>query len=140
MPHYHQDLCNKTQKRLSLSIALASYNGGRYIREQLDSIARQTRLPDELVISDDASTDSTPEIIEEFARSAPFPVHFLKNSERLGAIGNFEAAIRACKGTIIFLCDQDDVWYPEKVALMEECFIDHPEAGAVFSDGDVVDA
>ncbi len=125
--------------KLSLSIALASYNGEHYLREQLDSIARQTRLPDELVISDDASVDATSIIACEFALNAPFPVRFLRNSERLGSTHNFENAIRACRGNIIFLCDQDDSWYPDKVAQIEQHFINHPDAGAVFTDGDVVD-
>ena len=126
-------------KRLLLSIALATYNGERYLEEQLESIVHQTRLPDELVIFDDASTDSTASIAGEFAQRAPFPVRFQINPERLGSTRNFEAAIRACSGDIIFLCDQDDVWYPEKMARMEERFISDPEAGAVFTDADVVD-
>jgi glycosyltransferase involved in cell wall biosynthesis len=126
-------------KRLSLSIALATYNGERYISEQLGSIACQTRLPDELVISDDASTDATQAIIKSFAQNAPFPVRIVENGERLGSTGNFERAIRLCSGDIIFLCDQDDVWYSNKIALIEERFIDNPDAGAVFTDADVVD-
>jgi glycosyltransferase involved in cell wall biosynthesis len=126
-------------KPFSLSIALASYNGERYVNEQLESIARQTRLPDELIVSDDASTDATPDIVLDFARRAPFPVRFLQNRERLGSTRNFEAAIRACNGDIIFLCDQDDVWYPNKISLVEEHFINDPSAGAVFTDANVVD-
>jgi len=125
--------------QLSVSIALATYNGERYIGEQLDSIASQTRLPDELVISDDASTDSTLDIVSKFARRVPFPVRVHINPERLGSTRNFEVAIRACKGDIIFLCDQDDVWYPEKIALIEERFVDNIEIGAVFTDADLVD-
>ncbi|WON73729.1 glycosyltransferase family 2 protein [Nitrosospira sp. Is2] len=124
--------------RLSLSVALASYNGERYIGEQLDSIARQTRLPDELIISDDASTDSTPAIVYDFAQRVPFPVRFIQH-ERLGSTRNFELAIAECKGDIIFLCDQDDVWYPNKAETIEGVFISTPEAGAVFTDADVVD-
>ena len=122
-----------------LSIALATYNGERYLGEQLESILEQTRLPDELVVFDDASTDSTPAIVRGFAERAPFPVRFQVNAERLGSTRNFEEAIRACSGDIIFLCDQDDVWYPEKMARMEERFVSDPEAGAVFTDADVVD-
>lgn len=125
--------------RLSLSIALATYNGERYIAEQLDSITRQTRPPDELVVSDDASVDATRAIVLDFARHAPFPVRLLTNSERLGSTRNFEVAIRACDGDIIFLCDQDDVWYPDKIALIEKRFMDDPGAGVVFTDADVVD-
>ncbi len=126
-------------KRLSLSVALASYNGERYIREQLDSIARQTRLPDELIISDDASVDATADIVLGFAQNAPFPVRFQRNSERLGSTRNFESAIRACNGGIIFLCDQDDVWYPDKVAIIEERFNNASNLGAVFTEADIVD-
>jgi glycosyltransferase involved in cell wall biosynthesis len=125
--------------RLTLSIALATYNGERYIAEQLDSIARQTRLPDELVIFDDLSMDATPTIVQDFARRAPFNVRFQRNSQRLGSTRNFETAIHACRGDIIFLCDQDDVWYPNKIALIEEQFINDPGTGAVFTDADVVD-
>ncbi len=125
--------------QLSLSIALTTYNGERYIAEQLDSIVRQTRLPDELVISDDASVDTTRAIVSDFAGRAPFPVRLLANSERLGSTRNFEVAIRACGGDIIFLCDQDDVWYPGKLALIEKRFMDDAGAGVVFTDADVVD-
>jgi glycosyltransferase involved in cell wall biosynthesis len=123
---------------LSLSVALATYNGERYIGEQLDSIARQTRLPDELIISDDASTDSTPAIVQDFAQRAPFSVRFLQH-KRLGSTGNFELAIGACEGDIVFLCDQDDIWYPNKIEVIERVFTDTTEAGAVFTDADVVD-
>lgn len=125
--------------RLSLSIALATYNGERYLAEQLDSIVRQSRLPDELVISDDASIDSTRAIVLDFAGRAPFPVRLLTNSECLGSTRNFEVAMRACGGDIIFLCDQDDAWYPNKMALIEERFTTDFGVGLVFTDADVVD-
>lgn len=122
-----------------LSVALASFNGERYIAKQLESIARQHRLPDELVISDDASTDSTIDIVLKFARHAPFPVRLLQNTERLGSTRNFQAAIGACNGSIIFLCDQDDTWYPNKIEFIEAGFIENPDAGAIFTNADVVD-
>src|SRR5688500_1720476 len=128
-----------TRTDMRSSIALASYNGERYIGGQLDSIARQTRVPGELVIFDDASTDATPRIVQDFARRAHFPVRLYQNPDRLGSTRNFENAIRACNGDVIFLCDQDDVWYPEKIACIEERFINKHEVGAVFTDEDVVD-
>jgi glycosyltransferase involved in cell wall biosynthesis len=124
--------------QLSLSIALTTYNGEHYIREQLDSLVCQTRLPDELIISDDASVDSTLDIIKDFKHSSPFPVKLQINQECLGSTRNFESAIRACSGDIIFLCDQDDIWYPDKIARIEECFVNNTEAGAVFTDADIV--
>jgi len=122
-----------------VSIALATYNGEIYISELLESIANQTKLPDELVISDDSSTDSTLEIINEFAQRMAFPVKVSINKERLGSTRNFEVAIRACSGDIIFPCDQDDIWYKNKIERMIECFANNPETGAVFSDADIVD-
>ena len=67
-----------------VSIALAAYNGQRYIREQLDSFAAQTRLPDQLIVCDDGSNDRTVVIAEEFAAGAPFPVTLTRNPKRLG--------------------------------------------------------
>ncbi len=89
-----------------ISIALATYNGELYVSELLNSILDQTTLPDELIISDDSSTDSTLEIVNEFARNATFSVKILINKKRLGSTGNFEVAIRASSGDIIFPCDQ----------------------------------
>jgi len=122
-----------------ISIALATYNGELYVSELLNSISDQTTLPDELIISDDLSTDSTLEIVNEFARNATFSVKILINKDRLGSTGNFEVAIRACSGDIIFPCDQDDIWYQHKIELMLESLVNNPSAGAVFSDADVVD-
>lgn len=126
-------------KSLSVSIALATYNGEQYVGEQLDSIARQTRLPDELIISDDASNDATTDIIRNFSQNVSFPVKLFINQNRLGSTRNFEKAIRACNSDIIFLCDQDDIWYLDKIKCIEECFVKDAEVGAIFTDADVVD-
>lgn len=123
----------------TISVAMATYNGAPFILEQLESIAAQDRPPDELVISDDDSNDDTLEILDCFARTAPFRVNVLKNRDRLGSTGNFERAIRACSGEIIAMCDQDDVWYPEKLALNESA-LGNASVGLVFSNGNVVDA
>ena len=106
-----------------VSVAMATFNGEKYILEQLQSIARQTHLPDECVICDDGSTDSTVEIVEEFQKDAPFKIIIHKNSPRLGLIRNFEKAISLCKGDMIFLSDQDDVWMPEKIQIIKDCFL-----------------
>src|SRR2546423_12239051 len=99
---------------MKISIAMCTYDGGRYLREQLDSLASQRRLPDELIVSDDGSSDNTVMIIEEFSSSSPFPVHFSVNDTNLGTIRNSEKAVRACNGDVIVPCDQDDVWYSDK--------------------------
>jgi hypothetical protein len=125
--------------QLSISIALCTYNGSRFLAEQLASILNQTRLPDELVICDDCSTDNTIGIVEAFARQASFPVYFERNSTNLGCTRNFEKAIRLCRGDIITLSDQDDVWYPVKLQRIAEIFLGSEETGAVFSDADIID-
>ena len=122
-----------------ISVALCTYNGSRYLKEQLDSIAAQSRQPDELVIRDDVSTDDTLKIAEQFAEDAPFPVHIHRNSENLGSTSNFEAAIAACSRDIIVLSDQDDVWLPQKLERMEAEFAADPEVGLVFSDALLTD-
>lgn len=98
-----------------ISISLCTYNGGRYLLEQLGSIENQNRLPDELVVCDDRSNDTTLEILSEFRARAPFSVHIHRNDSNLGPVQNFEKAISLCAGDYIFLCDQDDVWLPNKI-------------------------
>ncbi len=109
---------------MEVSVVMATYNGARFLPEQLDSLARQTCLPDELVVSDDYSTDDTREIISAFAESAPFPVRFRENRGPKGYVGNFLSGLSEAHGDVIFLSDQDDVWLKDKIAvitkLMEE--------------------
>lgn len=124
---------------MKLSIALTTYNGARYLREQLDSFARQVRPPDEVVVCDERSADATPAILAEFAASSPFPVRVVINEARLGIIANFEKAIGLCTGDVIFLADQDDSWHPDKLARHEAAYVEDPEVGLVFSDATVVD-
>jgi len=124
---------------MKLSIAMCTYNGARYLPEQLASIAAQTRPPDELVVCDDCSSDETRAMLEEFKAQAPFPVRLYFNEQNLRVWKNFEKAIRLCEGDIIALCDQDDVWLPEKLERMAEAFVATPDAGLVFSDLEVVD-
>ncbi len=106
-------------KSVKLSIAMCTYNGAAYLSEQFESLATQTRVPDELVVCDDSSTDKhTREMVEAFARRAPFAVRLFVNKQNLGSKRSFELAIRRCRGEIIFLCDQDDVWREDKLAVI----------------------
>ncbi|MBY0528278.1 MAG: glycosyltransferase family 2 protein [Gemmataceae bacterium] len=127
------------KEQLRLSIALCTYNGERFLQQQLASITQQTRLPDELVVGEDGSMDSTLVILENFARSAPFPVRVQKNPCNLGSTKNFEETIRRCEGDIIALCDQDDFWIPCKLERLEATFLRDRSVGLVFSDGIIVD-
>lgn len=100
---------------MRISIALAAYNGGAYIAEQLESFVAQSRQPDELVIVDDASSDGTVGIAESFAEKAPFPVEVLALDKNIGYAQAFNMALSRCTGDLVFLSDQDDVWFPQKI-------------------------
>lgn len=105
-----------------ISIALATYNGEPFLMEQLESLAQQTLLPAELVVSDDGSTDKTIEIVREFAAHAPFDVVVLEHGARLNYRLNFRRAAKHCSGDLIAFCDQDDVWVPNKLERMVRVF------------------
>ena len=124
---------------VKLSVALCSYNGELYLKEQLDSIAAQTFPPDELVVVDDCSSDSTLNIIRDFACRVNFSVRLYVNETNLGSTRNFEKSIGLSKGEIIALADQDDVWRSDKLEQIRKCFAQYPRTGIVFSDADLVD-
>jgi rhamnosyltransferase len=105
---------------MRISIALCTYFGAQYLREQLESIAAQTRKPDELIICDDGSTDTTVSIIKDFSSNTPFPVHFYVNTLNLGVTENFIKALQLCNGDLVAFSDQDDVWLPDKLARAEQ--------------------
>lgn len=106
---------SRAREARTVSVVMATYNGARWLEAQLASFAAQTRLPDELVITDDQSSDGTAGVVADFAASAPFPVRFERNPARLGFNGNFARAIGLARGDIIFISDQDDVWYSDKI-------------------------
>lgn len=118
---------------------MCTYNGERYLEEQLLSFANQTRLPDEIVICDDGSTDDTIKIANEISKQLPFFVRIYENPDNLGVTKNFEKAIKLCEGDIIFLSDQDDILMPEKIEKIMNVFRNEPDIGYVFSDAQVVD-
>ncbi len=106
---------------------MATYNGARYLQDQLDSFLYQTRQPDELVVCDDGSTDATLDILKAFREQAPFAVHIYRNETNLGYTKNFEKVMSLCAGDIIFLSDQDDVWFCNKIATMAATLVTRQE-------------
>ena len=104
-----------------ISIAMTTYNGERFLEEQLRSLIEQTTLPNELVVCDDGSTDRTQEILAQFAKRASFPVRIVINNHRLGWRENFLKAASLCSSEYIAFCDQDDVWLKDKLAVVESC-------------------
>ncbi|MDY6263405.1 MAG: glycosyltransferase [Fibrobacter sp.] len=105
-----------------ISIALATYNGEKYLSELLDSLLTQTVLPDEIVVSDDCSKDNTIQILRDYSKKLPIKV--LCNESNLGVNKNFEKAVKMCSGDYILICDQDDVWLPnnieKKICILEK--------------------
>jgi hypothetical protein len=124
---------------LNISVVMCTYNGARFLREQLESIAAQIRLPDELIICDDCSTDETIEIVNAFTGRARFPVRLEINARTLGVTKNFERAIELCSWEIISLADQDDIWHPQKLECIANLFLRSLETIAVFSDAELID-
>ncbi|VAW45908.1 Alpha-L-Rha alpha-1,3-L-rhamnosyltransferase [hydrothermal vent metagenome] len=124
---------------MKISIALATYNGEKYLNEQLQSYKIQEKLPDEIISCDDVSIDATVDILEHFARGVLFKVKVIKNSKNLGYTKNFEKAISLCSGDLILLSDQDDVWLPQKINHIESLFLKNPNISLVIHDGELVD-
>ncbi len=123
---------------LNISVAMCTFNGRRFLGPQLKSIAAQQRPPDEVVICDDGSSDGSIDVIREFALQSPFPTRAVVNSETLGSTKNFEKAISLCRGEIVALADQDDVWYPHKLERIEKAFLRSRTTVAAFSDADLI--
>ncbi|MBO0936930.1 glycosyltransferase family 2 protein [Fibrella sp. HMF5335] len=132
-------MATTSNPRPRLSVALCTYNGAAHLREQWDSLLAQEWLPDELVVSDDASTDNTVALLQELAQTAPFAVVVRQNEQALGSNKNFGIALAACTGDLIFICDQDDVWFPAKMRLMTEYFMQNPAVNVVFADAELAD-
>ncbi len=100
-----------------VSIAMCTYNGGKYLAEQLNSLLNQTYYPTEIVIVDDASTDSTINILHEYA-GLHKNIKVFENKKNIGYNKNFEKAIALCNGELIAISDQDDIWETNKIELM----------------------
>ena len=102
----------------TISIALCTYNGAAHLQWQLESLANQSSLPDELVVSDDRSSDNSLKIVTDFAAAVPFRVHILTAQDQMGYRSNFLRAAEACRSDYIAFCDQDDIWSPRKLEVV----------------------
>lgn len=100
---------------MKISVALCTYNGEKYLHEQLNSILNQTLKVNEIIVCDDQSTDSTIAILEEYSKKNEGLFKIFKNEINLRSVKNFEKAISLCSGDFIFLSDQDDIWTSNKV-------------------------
>lgn len=123
---------------MKISVALCTYNGELYIKEQLKSIAEQTRVPDEIILCDDKSTDSTIAIVAEIFAKTGLPISIHINDVNLGLEKNFSQAMMQTTGDVTFFCDQDDVWVPKRMERMIAPFEQDSKVTLVYSDGFIV--
>ena len=130
---------HNTGKKLNIGIALATYNGEKFLKDQFESLLKQTVLPDHIVICDDCSTDNTQKIIKEFMEKTTIPVSFLKHDSNEGVSSSFRDSVSECDSDIIFFCDQDDYWYANKIEEFLKVFESNPDCALVFSDAEIVD-
>lgn len=117
-----------------ISVCIATYNGERFIREQIDSILRQLSSDDEIIVSDDGSTDNTISIINSIDDKR---IRVIEGPRKQSPTSNFECALKASKGDFIFMSDQDDVWKPNKVKICMEWL---QRYDCVVSDAEVTDS
>jgi glycosyltransferase involved in cell wall biosynthesis len=118
---------------------MTTYNGEKYLSEQLASLDAQTRRPAEVIISDDGSSDGTWSLLEKWAAATELTVTLVRNPENLGFIRNFEATVSRCSGDYIALCDQDDVWRADKLERLASAMDRNANLNLAFSDARLVD-
>lgn len=120
---------------MKTSVAIATYNGEKYIIEQLESILHQTQVVDEVVICDDGSQDGTVPLIEEFIAQNTLGDRWmlLVNEQNLGYCENFRKAAYLCTGDVVFFCDQDDIWVQNRVEVMTAAMRDEPKISLLTS-------
>lgn len=125
---------------MRISVVICTYNGERFIEEQLNSILRQTRSVDEIILMDDGSSDSTVDLAERILGSQKIPYQIIANSSNLGVSANFEKGIAKADGDIVLTADQDDVWKANKVQHFEKFFEKNSNCVLAFTDGYVTDS
>lgn len=118
---------------------MATYNGEKYLEEQLSSLLNQTRLPDEVVVCDDGSSDLTIEILKKFKEKAPFKCKLVQNECNKGTGKSFELAIELCTNEIIAFCDQDDIWNSTKLEKIQILFSNNPSIDFLLMNATVID-
>ncbi len=123
-----------------ISVALCTFNGEKYLSTQITSILNQSMKVDEIVVCDDGSSDKTLDILNEIKKDSETTISIHINDHQLGVSKNFEKAINLCKGDVIFLSDQDDIWAKNKVETIYNWFAAHPEHDAVFTNAVVINA
>ncbi len=124
-----------------VSVVLATFNGEKYIKQQIMSIVSQTRLPDEIIFVDDCSQDRTIDIINEMIEKFPQNIYVKKifREKNVGYVTNFIDGIFQTKGDLVFTCDQDDIWLPSKISMSLNFFKERKDCLALHSNTILID-
>lgn len=126
---------------INISVAMAAYNGERYILKQLETIRQQSLSVDEVIIMDDGSSDATVDVVQTYINKYHLDNwHIFQNEKNKGYALNFYEAIKRCSGSLVFLCDQDDLWYPDKVKIVASLMDAHKDIMSVSTSYDLCDA
>ena len=127
---------------MTVSVAIALYNGEKFIEKQLDTIRLQTVKPDQVVMCDDCSSDNTFSLVEEYIErhSLQDSWKIYKNTQNLGYAKNFYHAMELCDSDLIYLCDQDDIWKNDKIEKMNKVMDENPHISLLMCKGGVIDA
>ena len=123
---------------MKVSVALISFNGSKFIKEQIDSILNQDEAVDEIIIFDDCSTDNTWNLLIECQRKYPNKIYLYQNEKNIGYYLNIQQAIKRCTNDIICLADQDDIWLPDKLAYIKQYFNDHADVVGICTNGFII--
>lgn len=124
------------------AVAIALYNGKRFLKEQIDSLLAQTKVPDLIVCCDDGSSDGTMDWLENYVQENRLEELFclIRNESNLGYVQNFYKALDLCDADVLFLCDQDDIWHAEKIERMCKVMEEKPECALLSCSHDLIDA
>lgn len=122
---------------MNYEVIIATYNGGKYISEQIDSILNQTVLPSRIIIRDDNSSDNTLDLLNEYAINQTVQIEVISDGENLGYIKNFERLISYCNAEVVFFADQDDIWKPNKAEQLLLLFNSRAGINVLFSDAEL---
>jgi glycosyltransferase involved in cell wall biosynthesis len=135
-PHQIERKSARPETPRKISVCMAACNGEKFIREQLHSVLCQLGSNDEVIVVDDASEDQTRTVI---AGCYDHRVHLIRHQSRQGIVSSFEHAIRSASGDVLFLCDQDDIWSPNKVSEVMRVFTERPDVSLVVTNLKVID-
>jgi glycosyltransferase involved in cell wall biosynthesis len=129
-----------TNAPMKITVYIPSYNQADYLALAFESVMAQTRLPDQIILIDDASTDASPELIRSYAKAHPGLVHAILNQTNQGIGAARRQAIEESIGDLVTYLDGDDLYFPEKLEREEQALIENPDAGYAYSNFTFIDA